>query len=143
MSKSEIFSERLVALRKRMGNLTQKQLAERMGCSRNYIYMLENGRDPGRKMVSLVSKLEENPHSYDIEAACEKKMLRVLSYSKVDGLGTMLQRAVDETDFEGVCILGEALRHMKETAESGILKVAETGLQRENGRETKKEGDEK
>lgn len=58
IQKSEIFSETLTSLRMRL-KMTQQELAERLGVSKNYIYMIEKGRLPGPKFISQVRRLEE------------------------------------------------------------------------------------
>lgn len=56
--KSEsLFSDRLRGLRARLG-ITQKRLAELLDVNKNYVYMLEKGRLPGRKIIEKVSRLE-------------------------------------------------------------------------------------
>jgi transcriptional regulator with XRE-family HTH domain len=68
--KSEILSERLISLRTANG-WTQSQLAERLKVSKNYVYMLEKGRLPGKKLVEQVDLLESGKCStvrgHDVE----------------------------------------------------------------------------
>jgi transcriptional regulator with XRE-family HTH domain len=57
MEKLDSFSNRLKSLRECM-NWTQSQLAERLGVSMNYVYMLENGRQESEKIKEKFLTLE-------------------------------------------------------------------------------------
>ena len=66
MSKSseklENVSNRVSELRRRLG-LTQDELAQRLGVSGNYVYMIEKGRIPGKKFVEKLRELEQPSES--------------------------------------------------------------------------------
>jgi transcriptional regulator with XRE-family HTH domain len=52
--------QRLKALRKKLG-ITQAELAKRMGFVRNYISLVENGREPSHRFVKALELLEFAP----------------------------------------------------------------------------------
>ena len=52
--------QRVRALRQRMG-ITQADLAERMGFVRNYISLVENGREPSHRFVRALELIEQAP----------------------------------------------------------------------------------
>lgn len=52
--------ERVRALRKRLG-ITQAALAERMGFVRNYISVVENGREPSHRFIRELELIEKAP----------------------------------------------------------------------------------
>lgn len=58
MSTTEKFSNRVSRLREEMGQ-TQDEFAKTLGVSRNYVSMLENGREPSEALALLVASLEE------------------------------------------------------------------------------------
>lgn len=43
-------------------NLTQEELAQKLGLSRNYVHMIEKGRAPGETVVELFRHLESAPY---------------------------------------------------------------------------------
>jgi transcriptional regulator with XRE-family HTH domain len=53
----EVFSDRIKQLRQAKG-LTQSEFGALLNVSKNYVYMLEKGRTPGKKIVELVRQLE-------------------------------------------------------------------------------------
>lgn len=57
MSKSKKFSERVSSLRAKLG-LSQEAFAKRLGVSRNYVSMIEQGREPSDSLKLLVERLE-------------------------------------------------------------------------------------
>ncbi len=52
-------AQRLSKLRAKLG-LNQQQLADQLGISRNYVSMLEQGREPSKSIVLLIEKLESD-----------------------------------------------------------------------------------
>jgi transcriptional regulator with XRE-family HTH domain len=52
--------QRVKALREKLG-LTQTELSERMGFSRNYISIVEGGHEPSRKFVQALELIEQAP----------------------------------------------------------------------------------
>jgi phage repressor protein C with HTH and peptisase S24 domain len=58
-TKNSNFSERILRLRFDLGNITQKELGEKLGISDNYVYMLEKGtRIPGPSLLDRIALLE-------------------------------------------------------------------------------------
>jgi transcriptional regulator with XRE-family HTH domain len=55
--------ERVRALRERLG-ITQAELAKRMGFVRNYISLVENGREPSHRFNSALQLLEQTPEPH-------------------------------------------------------------------------------
>ena len=60
--KLENVSKRVFELRNRLG-YTQEALAAKLGVSRNYVYMVEKGRTPGKKFVEKLRELEQPSES--------------------------------------------------------------------------------
>jgi SOS-response transcriptional repressor LexA len=52
--------QRIRALRKRLG-ITQAELAKRMGFVRNYISLIENGREPSHRFIGALELIEQAP----------------------------------------------------------------------------------
>lgn len=52
--------QRVAALRKKLG-ITQTELSKRMGFARNYISLVENGREPAHRFVRALELLEQAP----------------------------------------------------------------------------------
>lgn len=57
MSNAEDFSHRLSKLRDNLG-MSQDSFAKILGVSRNYVSMLENGKEPSRALANLFDRLE-------------------------------------------------------------------------------------
>jgi SOS-response transcriptional repressor LexA len=57
VSKPKLFSERLRQLRQHYG-WSQEELANQLGVSRNYVGMMEGGREPGGTLIKLFESLE-------------------------------------------------------------------------------------
>lgn len=55
--------QRLQALREKLG-ISQGELAKRMGFSRNYISLVENGREPAHRFLKALELLEQSPSHY-------------------------------------------------------------------------------
>ena len=60
--KLDDFANRVFELRQRL-KFTQDELAKTLGVSRNYVYMIEKGREPGKKFVEKFTKLEGSSES--------------------------------------------------------------------------------
>ncbi len=60
MSKTEKFSERLRVYRERTG-VSQEELADKLGVSRNYVSMMEGGREPSESLRKLFEIIETAP----------------------------------------------------------------------------------
>ncbi len=50
-------------MRKRLG-ITQTELSKRMGFVRNYISLVENGREPSHRFVRALELIEQAPSPY-------------------------------------------------------------------------------
>lgn len=60
MRKNETAPERLIALRDKLA-ITQAQMADLLGVSKNYIYLIESKTNkPGRKFIAKLEALEES-----------------------------------------------------------------------------------
>lgn len=60
MSKPQKFSERLRSFRERNG-LSQEEMAEKLGLSRNYVSMMEGGREPSESVTKLFEIMDSSP----------------------------------------------------------------------------------
>jgi len=55
--------QRVLALRKKLG-ITQQELSRRMGFVRNYISLVENGREPSHRFIRALELLEQAPEQH-------------------------------------------------------------------------------
>lgn len=60
---NENFAKRVTSYREKLG-ITQSELANRLGVSRNYVGMLEAGREPSEPLKRLFQGLEEEATRY-------------------------------------------------------------------------------
>ena len=59
MSTNAKISERVIALRARLG-LNQAEFANKLGISRNYVSMIEGGREPAKHLLMAIEAMERN-----------------------------------------------------------------------------------
>lgn len=69
------FSERVSSLRGRLG-LSQEAFAKRLGVSRNYVSMIEQGREPSASLKRLIETLETPPSTTPAPMAVPTAALR-------------------------------------------------------------------
>lgn len=60
--------QRVRALRERLG-ITQTELSKRIGFARNYISLIENGREPAHKFIRALELLEQAPLPHSEQTA--------------------------------------------------------------------------
>lgn len=60
MGEKADFSQRVIAYRKRE-DISQEELAKRLGISRNYVSMIEGGKQPSEQVVRHFALLESSP----------------------------------------------------------------------------------
>src|SRR4051812_12096247 len=72
MQRGESFSQRVRKYREREG-ITQDELAKRLGMSRNYVSMIEGGREPSDQVVRHFELLELAPPTPEAHAPPEKE----------------------------------------------------------------------
>lgn len=71
MSKDVNFSQRVINLRKAMG-LNQEAFANLIGLSRNYVSMIEGGREPSKQVIKMIGALEEKHRHGDAHGVRQK-----------------------------------------------------------------------
>lgn len=92
MSNLEKFSSRLLNLRLRLG-LTQAELAPRLNCSRNYLNMLEGGREPGVKFRRAFDLFEQRHTGEGASSALlREEPARYHAGPQVNALTTLLHQ---------------------------------------------------
>jgi transcriptional regulator with XRE-family HTH domain len=117
------FADRLVSYRKREG-ISQETLAKRLGISRNYVSMIESGREPSDQIVRHFTLLELSPAAAALKrrAAAEPDrqakehsiLRRVLfieehgSREQVQMLDALLETFCEQVSTESPSTTGEA-----------------------------------
>ncbi|MBE7497109.1 MAG: helix-turn-helix domain-containing protein [Verrucomicrobiaceae bacterium] len=81
MSKLKKFSERVSSLRAKLG-LSQEPFAKLLGVSRNYVSMIEQGREPSASLKMLIERLENEHLDPAPEAHSPRARLRLLREKK-------------------------------------------------------------
>ncbi|MGC3991675.1 MAG: S24 family peptidase [Chthoniobacteraceae bacterium] len=104
MSISEDFPKRITRLRNLLGD-SQTDFAQRLGISRNYVSMLEQGREPSASLRKLIERLEAESlarESYEdsprarLKAAREHAGLSIRELAKRMGYEVGVLQAVEE-----------------------------------------------
>ena len=91
--------QRLRAVREKL-DITQTECSKRMGFARNYISIVENGRNPAHRFVEALERLEQGP-TPDIEQKPEvPQSIPLLSWAQA-GTKDALHKARDHDGFTG------------------------------------------
>jgi len=85
------FFERFRQLREELGE-NQEEYAKRFGVSRNYVGMIENGRDPGDTFLKLFDIIEKQWRSNQLAAAIENGHTTISGHTE-HASGTLKEKA--------------------------------------------------
>jgi phage repressor protein C with HTH and peptisase S24 domain len=100
MSETEDFSQRVRRYREKE-DISQEELAKRLGISRNYVSMIEGGREPSDQVVSHFNLLETSPLVRDTPGeyrAGKTRKVQVLSWARAGHLGSYEELPEDWRD---------------------------------------------